>query len=68
MIKALKVPLDNHKVTCDFYVASLLRDDVVIGPQWLNSLGEYVTNMSTMYMKIWNNMQQTCLIYIWKLR
>jgi hypothetical protein len=50
MIPNLEVKLDNYTLTDTFYVVELSDTDVVLGVQWLYSLGEIRFNYQTLTM------------------
>lgn len=41
----------GHTMKEDFYVVDVSDTDMVLGVQWLHSLGEYTTNYQTMELK-----------------
>jgi hypothetical protein len=45
------VTLSNYTLTNDFYVVDLADTDIVLGVQWLHSLGEIKMNYQVMEMK-----------------
>ncbi|XP_057846650.2 uncharacterized protein LOC131056314 [Cryptomeria japonica] len=47
----LKMQLGNYEVKDDFYVVHIGDTDVVLGIQWLRSLGEISLNLQTMELK-----------------
>jgi hypothetical protein len=50
MVPDLEVKLDNYTLTDTFYVLDLSDTDVVLGVQWLYSLGEIGFNYQTLNM------------------
>jgi hypothetical protein len=47
----LVVTLGNYTLTDDFYVVDLADTNIVLGVQWLHSLGEITMNYQVMEMK-----------------
>jgi hypothetical protein len=45
------VILGNYTLTDDLYVVDLVDIDIVLGVQWLHSLGEITMNYQVMEMK-----------------
>ncbi|KAH9296672.1 hypothetical protein KI387_044252 [Taxus chinensis] len=50
-IPQLKFTIGDHEVRDDFYVVSIGGLDLVLGVQWLQSLGEFIQNYQTMELK-----------------
>lgn len=52
MVSNMSMKLGNYEVKDDFYVVNIGgTDDVVLGIQWLLSLGEITLNLQTMELK-----------------
>ena len=51
MIKGLHVTLGNYTLTDDFYVVDLVDTNIVLGIQWLYSLGDIKMNYQIMRME-----------------
>jgi len=49
-IPKLVVTLGNYTLTDNFYVVDLADTDIVLGVQWLHSLGEITINYQVMEM------------------
>lgn len=43
-IRKMEITFQDHKVCDEFHVIGLGDIDVILGVQWLHSLGEYTTN------------------------
>jgi hypothetical protein len=50
-IQQMELILGVHEMKDDFYVVNVGDIDMVLGVQWLHSLGEYTTNYQTMELK-----------------
>jgi hypothetical protein len=50
-VPRMTLSLGNYTVTDDFFVVKVLDTNVVLGVQWLYSLGKYTTNYQTMEME-----------------
>ena len=50
-VPKLNVTLDNFHMTDSFYVVNVADTNVVLGIQWLYSIGEYTTNYRAMEME-----------------
>jgi hypothetical protein len=60
-ILRLVVTLGNYTLTDDFYVVDLADTNIVLGVQWLHSLGEITMNYQVMEMRFnTTNGQEGC--------
>lgn len=50
-IQQMELILGGYRVRDDFYVVDIGDTDVVLGVQWLHSLGEYTIDYQTMELK-----------------
>ena len=50
-IPKLNVTLGNYNMTNSFYVVNVADTNVVLGVQWLYSIGKYTTDYRTMEME-----------------
>jgi hypothetical protein len=50
-IRGLEVTLGNYTLTDDFHVVDLVDTHMVLGVQWLNSLGDICMNYKDMRME-----------------
>ena len=46
----MKLTLGRHDLAQDFYVMDLLDTNIILGVQWLSTLGPITTNYKTMEM------------------
>ncbi|XP_057857449.2 uncharacterized protein LOC131066653 [Cryptomeria japonica] len=60
-IPNMSMQLGNYKVKDDFYVVNIGDTDVVLGIQWLCSLGEISLNLQTMELKFHSNGKKVVL-------
>jgi hypothetical protein len=51
-ISKLVVTLGNYTLTDDFYVVDLADSNIVLGVQWLQTLGDIMSNYKVMTMKL----------------
>jgi hypothetical protein len=49
-IPGMKLTLGKHDLAQDFYVMDLLDTNIILGVQWLSTLGPITTNYKTMEM------------------
>ena len=49
-ISGMKLTLDRHDLAQDFYVMDLPDTNIILGVQWLSTLGPITTNYKTMEM------------------
>ena len=50
-IPKLTITMGNYSMTNDFFVVGIPDTNVVLGIQWLYSIGKYTTNQRTMEME-----------------
>ena len=50
-VPKLQVTIGNHTITDNFYVVNVADTNVVLGVQWLYSLGEHTLNFQFLEMR-----------------
>ncbi|XP_059064617.1 uncharacterized protein LOC131856731 [Cryptomeria japonica] len=55
VVKQLKMTLGDYELCDDFYVVAIGETDIVLGVQWLHSIGGYYMNHQTMEFKFQSN-------------
>ena len=61
VVKQLKMTLGDYELCDDFYVVGIGETDLVLGVQWLHSIGGYYMNHQTMEFKFHSNGKEVLL-------
>ena len=61
-IPKLQITLRNHTITENFYVVNVVDTNVVLGVQWLYSLGEYTVNYQVPEIRFKNSKGKPILL------
>jgi len=61
-IRGLDVTLGNYTLTYDFYVVDLEDTNVLLGVQWLYSLGDFKMNYQDMRMEFMDTRGQHIIL------
>ena len=61
VVKQLKLTLGDYELCDDFYVVGIGEIDLVLGVQWLHSIGGYYMNHQTMEFKFHSNGKEVLL-------
>ena len=61
VVKQLKMTLGDYELCDDFYVVRIAETYIVLGVQWLHSIGGYYVNHQTMEFKFHSNGKEVLL-------
>lgn len=53
--RSLEVQIGSYSLISDFYVVEVSAVDVVMGAQWLRTLGEFKMNINELYIRFKEN-------------